>query len=381
MEFVQTTAKLNMNIAIDIRPLLTEPRTGVGEYVFELVDNLIKKDNQNNYLLFYNSCKKKLNFPNWQKPNIFFIHTQIPNKILNLSIFLFKRPLLDKLIEKKTGIKIDAFYSPHINFTSVRDNTKFILTVHDLTFELYPYFFSLKQKIWHKATKPKKQIKQATVIITPSHNTARDIKQIFKIEEKKIKYVYPGVGQVFYKDIDKKEEFKNLNLPKNYFLFLGTLEPRKNLISVIRAFEKIKNNDPYLVIAGKPGYQYQKIKKSIENSPKKDFIKTIGYIKEDLKPSLYRNSLAFIFPSFYEGFGFPILEALLSNTPVITSARGSLPEIGKDNVTYIDPYHPETILKAMEEAIENKKTVDSTALKEKFDWKKTVSEILNIISN
>src|SRR3989339_266978 len=162
-----------MNIGIDIRPLFAPTRTGVGEYSYELLNSIFKIDKQNHYFLFYNSVSDKKNdFADiqWHETNIHYVATDIPSKLFNCSQKLFKYPKLEKFFPN-----IDYFFSPNLNFTALSLQTKFILTIHDLSFEIFPKFFSLKRRLWHKLVNPKKQCRRADIIFVPSVNTKRDI--------------------------------------------------------------------------------------------------------------------------------------------------------------------------------------------------------------
>jgi len=368
-----------MNIFIDIRTLLTAPRTGVGEYVYELLSEIFRQDKANQYFLYYNSFKENLKIPEWSAPNIHFVRTKIPNKLLNISSAVLHRPKLDKLITKKTGRVGNVFFSPHINFTTLTNNIRLALTVHDLTFTLYPNFFSLRQRLWHTLSSPNKQIERANLIFTPSQNTKRDIIKNIKINPDKIEVIYPGLGKNFLA-AEIPLASNKYNLTKNYLLFLGTVEPRKNVLAVIRAFEKIAKDIPHeLAIAGKFGYKSNQIKKYIKNSACRQRIKLIGYVPDEDKPALYQQADIFIYPSFYEGFGFPVLEAMSAGIPVITTARGSLPEIGGDSVYYVNPQKPNEIAEQIKNIISGKSAVtqlDIERLKEKFNWRLAAEKIL-----
>src|SRR3989339_240667 len=294
-------------IGIDIRALMSPVRTGVGEYTYELLNAIFKIDKTNQYFLFYNSYKDvSQHIPKWTQENVHYIHTKWPNKLYNASIKLFGIPKINK-------IKLDYFFSPNFNFTNLSTNTKSVLTVHDLFFEFFPHFFSFKQRLWHWAINPKRQCEKADIIITPSENTKRDIVDIYHISPEKIKVIYPGISclpESTYPETKNKLQQK-YNLPHKFILFLGTVEPRKNIIGLIEAFEQLcKTTLNYsLVIAGHKGWNDNKIYKKIALSPVKEKIKLIGSVDAADKPALYTISDLFVYPSFYEGFGFPVAEA------------------------------------------------------------------------
>ncbi|MEK7680877.1 MAG: glycosyltransferase, partial [Patescibacteria group bacterium] len=220
-----------MNIGVDIRPLMAEKRTGVGEYTYELLDAIFEIDKQNQYFLFYNSRSDvSKNIPPWKQENVHYIIARWPNKLFNLSIKFFGFPKIDRLIKTP----LDYFFSPNINFTTLSKKTKHILTIHDLSFKFYPEFYSSKQRLWHKITNPKKQCLRADLILTPSENTKRDIVDYYKILPEKIKVIYPGLSSIFANAMmDQEKTRQKYNLPNKYILFLCTIEQRNNIIGLI----------------------------------------------------------------------------------------------------------------------------------------------------
>ncbi len=375
-----------MNIGVDIRPLMTPIRTGVGEYTFELLNTLFQIDHQNQYFLFYNSHKNIDEIlPVWKYDNVHFIKKNWPNKVFNFCQKFLNWPKIDKIITKKSLLQnLDYFFSPNFNFTALSRKTKKILTVHDLSFEFFPEYFSFKQKLWHSFINPKKQCLKSDIILAPSFNTKRDLVNFYNIPENKIHIIYPGISPVFKKHT---EQTKKLDLPDNYILFLGTIEPRKNIMSIIEAYETAFNHLPlpyHLIIAGARGWKNKEIFERIGNSPLKQKISFVDYIKNEDKPELYHRASIFVYPSFYEGFGFPVLEAMYSGLPVITSNRSSMPEITTDAAWLIDPNKPNQIVDGLVEISNNQKLKDSlitsaTEKAKKLDWTKTAKEFLEIL--
>lgn len=209
-----------MNIGVDIRPLMVKNKTGIGEYTFELLSAIFKQDKNNHYYLFSNSLKNldKI-LLNWQQPNIHYVHTNYPNKLLNFTLAL---GLIN--INKLLPEKIDFWYSPNINFLSLDKQTKHILTIHDISFELFPEFYTIKQQAWHKIINPKRQCQQADIIIVPSENTKRDLVKYYQIKEEKIKVIYPGTSPKFdlteaKLKIQKTIVQKNMIFQKTLFYF------------------------------------------------------------------------------------------------------------------------------------------------------------------
>ncbi|MDD2758066.1 MAG: glycosyltransferase family 1 protein [Patescibacteria group bacterium] len=369
-----------MRIGIDIRPLMTAPRTGVGEYTFELLNAIFNIDTTNQYFLFYNSWTEVAqNIPSWNFPHVKIIAQRYPNKIYNGAMRLFGRPRLDKVCP------CEVWFSPNLNFTALTKKVKNILTVHDLSYKFFPEFSTPKQFWWHKIVAPEAQCRRADVIITPSANTRRDLIDYYHLAPEKIKVIYPGVRQFSvhssqFADTDLQKKY---NLPEKFILFLGTIEPRKNIIGLIEAFEKTEGKIP-LVIAGASGWKNAEIFSRAKNSKLADQIKFIGFVAPEDKPTLYSTAEIFIYPSLYEGFGFPVLEAMSAGTPVITSNRSSLPEIADSAAYLIDPTRPDQLALAINELLTRPALRDWHAQKgreqaAKFTWEKAATEWLNLV--
>jgi len=346
-------------IAIDIRPLLEGTWGGVSWFTKNLVDGLIQSTTQGDrrVVLFYNSFKK---FPSEAKKYLVvwnaYQHVSIagytlPNKLLNLSTFLFNAPNVGELLEKRFG-KIDYFISPNVNFTRLTQRIKHIAVCHDLSWEIFPECFTLRQKLWHRAINPQKFFQDAHKIIAVSGHTKQDLHDLYAIPESKITIAYPGVdyehfnpehGEAILERIQKK-----FDLPERYILFVGTLEPRKNIESLIEGYTRAKTNLP-LIIVGKEGWKFDRIYRFWLHSSKKHAIRFIQKAEYDDLPGLYTGAEVFIYPSVYEGFGFPPLEALACGTPIIVGHGSSLPEIVGSSARLVDPFNIEDIAHALEE--------------------------------
>lgn len=383
-----------MNIGVDIRSLMSPIRSGVGEYTYNLLDNLFKIDKKNGYFLFYNSFQsvaKDLPIVRWQnRESVKFCGFKWPNKLFNASLKFLKWPKIDRLIAKD----IDLFFIPNMQFLSLSNQCKKVITVHDLSFERYPEFFSLKRKWWHKAINPQKLIQESNKIITDSQNTKQDLIELYGINPEKVKVVYLGVGEsgIRSQESGTKEIKIKYDLPDKFVLYLGTLEPRKNIIGLIKAFEKLitryglRVTGYALVIAGAPGWNYRDIYRAAKNSKVSNKIKFIGHVDPEDKPALYNAASVFVYPSFYEGFGFPPLEAMASETPVVTSFNSSLGEVCGDSALLVDPYNTSEIAEAIHQILVDENLSQQLVERgreqvKKFSWQKTAEETLKILQN
>jgi len=362
-------------------------RTGVEEYTLNLLLNLFEIDQKNRYVLFFNSWKKPaFDFGVFKKyKNVKIKRLRIPNKFLNFSFWYFNWPKIDQLAGGA-----DVVFMPNIIFGSVSKKSRLILTMHDLSFERYPQYFSWKRRFWHIFINPKKICRRADKIIAVSDSTKNDLVSLYKINSKKIEMIHSAVSDEFQiidrndeKLVKIKEKYK---LPYKFVLYLGTIEPRKNIRAVIRAFDQFhkfsyeSKNDGLLkyklVIAGERGWLSQEIFEEIKLTRGSKSIFFAGKIPHEDKKYIYNLASLFIYPSFFEGFGFPPLEAIKCGVPVIASNNSSLPEIVGKGGILIDSDRPSEIYWAMKEIL-TKKELRETLIRnglekaKEFDWKKT----------
>lgn len=348
-----------MNIGIDLRALLNKVKTGVGEYTEELVTHILATPTEHHFFLFYNSLHPAEHLEKYSLyPNVTLVATGWPNKVFNATTWALSAPSIDRIIYKKTKKKIDVFFSPNVNFTALSPTTPHILTIHDISFEFFPEYFSYKQRLWHAAINPRTTAQNATVIITPSEHTRRDVIDYYGIAEHRVRVVRPGLSSSIIEQLnhltpnDLTHLHQKYRLPEKFILFLGTIEPRKNILTLVRGFEDYKKRSPespfHLVIAGAAGWNNHELFEYIAHSPFRNNIHHIGYVDSRDKAALYKSASLFVYPSFYEGFGFPVLEAFAAGTPVLTSSRTSLSEVGGDATYYIHPKHPTDIAEGIQ---------------------------------
>ncbi|OGY47766.1 MAG: hypothetical protein A3J65_03505 [Candidatus Buchananbacteria bacterium RIFCSPHIGHO2_02_FULL_45_11b] len=370
-----------MKIGVDIRCLMEERYSGISEYTYNLLKELFALDPKNQYFLFYNS-RKAVKRPAFDFPNVTFRGFRYPNKIFNLSLRFLKLIRLDKLIGGA-----DVFLVPNLLFLNLSSNCRKILIVHDLSFELYPEFFTLKARLWHKLISPQNLCRQADVIIAVSQNTKNDIIKIYDISPEKIKVVNPGISGAFFRPAKTSEIEKirkKYNLADKFIFYLGNLEPRKNVEALIAAFEKINQPDWHLVIAGGQAWKYKNIYKLWQKSPARQRIKFLGYVAAVDKPALYAAAGLFVYPSIYEGFGLPPVEAMACGCPVITSFSSSLVEAVGQAGLLVDPNNYQELAETINQILAEPELWKmfkerGLARSQNFHWQKAAAEILRII--
>ncbi len=383
-----------MRIGIDIRCLSEGRRTGIEEYTVNLLQKIFERDKKNEYVLFLNLWKRKPKIDlRWLEnyPNVKLKKFSFPNKIFNFLLWYLRWPKIDKLLGG-----VDVFFAPNINFLAISRKTKLILTIHDLSFEYFPETFSWKRRLWHMFVNPRQLAKRADKIIAVSDSTKNDIVEKYGVAESKVKVIYNGVSDEMgiidrndAKLLEVKEKYK---LPFNFILFLGAFEPRKNIIGLVKSYELLRRRRDKelgrykLVIVGSPGWKSKRIREYIKQSEFANDILCLGFVKNEDKAYIYNLASLFVYPSFFEGFGIPPLEALKCGVDVVASNNSSLPEVVGDAGILIDADKPDEIAIACEEFLINKDLRNSflynkTKQIQKFSWEKSAKEFLDLISN
>ncbi|TAK96251.1 glycosyltransferase family 1 protein [Patescibacteria group bacterium] len=381
-----------MRVGIDIRSLGEDRKSGVGEYVVNLLEHLFQLDSKNEYILFYNSFSEtNTNFSALLRfPNVSVKRSRFPNKLLNLSLWYLRWPHLDRLLGG-----VDVLFFPNLAFAAWSRQTKTVLTVHDLSFEYYPETFSWKRRAWHFFINPRSLCRRADQIVAVSDSTGSDIAREYDIDGKFIRVIRSAAASairpVSRNDANLVIVQSKYNLPYKFILFLGTVEPRKNIESVVRAYEQLRQEhqvelDRYkLVIAGAPGWKCAEIYQTIHDSAFANDILLTGPVAEEDKVYLLNLASLFVYPSLFEGFGFPPLEAMQAGVPVITSNNSSLPEVVGEAAVTIDPDRPDELYQAMRNILLDTQLQELLRARgleraKKFSWEKAAREFLETVN-
>lgn len=373
-----------MNIFFDGRAMTKTNTSGIPEYAKLLFKNLIEtRRSDERYSLFFNSFFAR-ELPDELKGLPFeTVDWRIPNKAISALSGVFGFP--------RIGRRFDVLFRPHFHPLRAGKGVRDILVVHDLSFARFPEFFSPKKRAWHFLQGVRKQILRADGIVAISEATKRDIIEFSGIDDGKISVVHSGLNDFFRQPVSaaETEEYKRRNaIGGRYALFVGTLEPRKNIDGIIRAFSIMKQeadfSDVSLIIVGAKGWLYDKIFKEAASSPYAEDIRFFGHVPfEDLR-YLYRGASVFVFPSFFEGFGFPPLEAQACGVPVVSSSRSGLREVLGESALTVDPRDDNAIAEAMRIMIADepaRKRVREEGKKNsnRFHWKEAAERIRNVI--
>jgi len=318
-----------MIIGVDARPLTNQP-SGIGMYLREILKYINENDNQNIYYLYSN---KEVILP--FEPNSKFVIKRFKSRVSTLGLY-FRLP---KMLREDN---VEVFWGTQHILPRRTKGVKYVLTVHDLALLINPawgsYVNSFMQNVFLRAS-----VKAADKIIAVTNSTKDDIIKICHENEDKVDVVYegaPSCKKLEYNKEDVNRIIEHLGIKQQFFLYLGTIEPRKNIINIIKAFEVFtdqnKSANYQLVLAGGLGWKYKPILRTIDKSRYKDRIILTGYVSSEEKEALLAKTTAFLFPSNYEGFGIPILEAMSHGIPVITTGNSSLPEVAGDAGLYVN---------------------------------------------
>ena len=374
-----------MKIAINC--IFCQPRGGgIKEYIVNLTNNLSAIDNKNTYILYV--LEDQVDFAKLLLPAKYRIKT-VPFKSDFLSVI--KRSLFSQRFwyGEEVAERFDIFHSPFFYAPKFK-KAKLVITVHDLRLYRFPETYGKLRYLFLQHS-VKETIRRADKIISISQFTRNEIIDTCQVSPEKIVVIHEAVDRKSF----SAEKIENFQLSTEYeclatdrFLFsLGHIEPRKNYKRLIEAFAMIKKDPAYsdlkLVVAGKPNVDADAVIKLIEATPD---VKYLNFVPREFLLWLYKNATLFVFPSFYEGFGFPPLEAASMGTVSAVSNVSSIPEICGDCAFYYDPYNvvdiAETIKKALSDKVcyEEKHNMLEQQL-QSFSWEKNARETLDVYAD
>ncbi|MBD3330159.1 glycosyltransferase [Candidatus Peregrinibacteria bacterium] len=357
-----------MRIGVDIRETFGE-KAGKGWYTLNLLKNILKVDNQNEYILYSS------------QPNSFF------EKYKNVRLKCIKAKGLFWHVKARKDIRkqnLDIYFSPvsYVIPAFIPKNTKSIFTVHDLVAFLFPWGHNKRAVLIEKFLLGK-ALKKATKVCCVSKNTKNDLLQEYKGTEKNLFRIISCAADNNFRKTSGEKILKNI--PQKFFLSVGTIIPRKNYVNLIKAFSIAKESlpDHKLIIIGKKGWSYKKVFNTAYSSGLKEDVIFLDYVKGSDLIKYYNTAEAFVFTSLYEGFGIPPLEAMKCGCPVISSHISSMKEVVGQAGLIIDPKNINDVASAMIKLSKNKKLRDKLikrgfAQSKKFNWEKSAKKMLNI---
>ncbi len=401
-----------MIIGYDASRSFIGKRTGTENYSYQILSHLAKIDHRNQYKVYLSPFSGIVP----AKAGIQEFRSRIGSGIAEAANFEADLIPLHRLwtqygLAKRTFLEkdLDVLFIPAHTLPLFRKpGLKTVVTVHDLGAEYLPRTHQLKQRLYLNFM-THRQLKSATHIIAVSKSTREDLINKVGIPADKITVVYEGYNEKLFKPVRGSQlgqTLKKYNLEdQNYFLFVGTIQPRKNLEQLIKAYAKfIKQGatgfqgdaltyvkaSPYkklqLVLAGSKGWLADEIYSLPQELGIEKQVKFLGYVPDEELPALYSGALAFLYPSLFEGFGLPILEAMACGCPVLTSNTSSCPEVAGNAAIIVNPYQEEEISKGISKLTSDPKLRKELSNKgfsqiKKFSWEKAARETLKVLES
>lgn len=370
-----------MVIGFDASRSFTAARTGTETYSYQLLQELVQVDRENHYRLYLRTKPKSAELKN--------IVASVEQRLIKFPKLWTQVGLAFEVLENPPDV---LFIPAHTLPVIHRPSLKSIVTIHDLGAEYLPQYHQFPQKLYlNRSTEY--AVGHATHLIAVSQATKDDLIRRFRADPHKITVVHEAYDrESFELQTPARIEAvtKKFGLMRPYFLFVGTIQPRKNLERLIEAFSMARatwhvarGQKPELVLVGKRGW----LSESIYAAPKKhgvvDAVQFIDYVEKKDLPALYSGAEAFVFPSLFEGFGIPLLEAMACGAPVITSSVSSMPEVAGDAALYINPNSAEELRQALLTLTRDQDMKASFIEKgfrraKAFSWQKTAQQTIEV---
>jgi glycosyltransferase involved in cell wall biosynthesis len=362
-----------MIIGVDGNEANVEKKVGTSVYTYELLHYFQHKANEETQFIVYlrespnDSMPQEKQFYRYEIVKGNFLWSQL---FFPLYLYTHKRP--------------DVLFCP-AHYIPRACPVKTVVTIHDLAYFYYDQEF-LKKDLYQLKNWTQYAINKSSKVIAVSKATAKDIRKFYKTSDDKISIIYNGFNQV---EPEKKHSTDTEKLIKHpYFLYVGTIQPRKNISLLIEAFNALVEENPnlHLIIVGKKGWLYKEIFEKITQMHLEEHVTFTGFIDDSDLDYLYKHAISYILPSLYEGFGIPVLEAMSRSCPVIISFNSSLPEVGGDAALYFDPSSPEDLYQKMLLIKDNLQLRKDLVIKGQervklFSWDKCGQETLQVLQS
>ncbi|MEX1112493.1 MAG: glycosyltransferase family 1 protein [Candidatus Andersenbacteria bacterium] len=368
-----------MQIAVDVRSLMEGRHSGGEEYTTHILRSMATYAPQHIFQAYYNSARK-VDLPEFPR-NVHPVPYRYPNKVFNAAQLVSGYPRWDSLVRG------DVFFVPNARLTPLSVSVPLVTVAHDVSYELFPEFLNPWRRVWHQLVRPRQLMRRANHIIAVSEHTKEDLMRLYDVSSEKVSVIYSGLS------LDPKgarstavqQVRQRYHLPEHFVLYVGRFEPRKNITGIIEAFGAIADRVPHdLVLAGESGWKQGEHQAAYLRSAYRDRIHPLGFIPEAEKAALYAAADLFVYPSFYEGFGFPPLEALSVGTPVITSFNSSLPEVVGKWATLVDPYDTSLLAAVMHEVLQSPVRVPYAIREEvrsTYNWQRAAKQTVRILES
>ena len=369
-----------MKIAVNTRLLLPGKLEGIGRFAHEILQRMCRNHPEDEFVFFFDRAyDERFIYGDNVTPVVIPPMARHPILFYYWFEFKIKRAL--------NTYKPDVFLSPD-GYLPLHTNVPMVPVIHDINFEHRPQDLPFSSRFYYR-TFFRKFAHHATQIVTVSHYSKADISKTYGVNAEKIHVVYNGVSDRFSPIPDNeqanfKEEFSQ---GKDYFLFVGSLHPRKNIDRLIKAFDQFKqstNSDKRLVLVGEKMWWTKELKAAYENSPYKADILLKGRVSDEQLPQVYATAFALVNVSLFEGFGIPLIEAMKSGTAVITSTVTSLPEVAGEAALIVNPEDIDAISTAMktldaDDTLRNELVEKGKKQADKFDWDTAAEDLYQVL--
>lgn len=366
------------SVAFQIDQLWFKAPGGIGTYVRNLVPAIARRDAALELKLFHARFGPDAPRPERWIRDFWVQELDASIRSLYPRWALFASPPLPDALRAT-----DVVHAPnHASIPPAADGQRLVVTVHDLAFERFPGLFPREWRLLYRLGL-RAAARRADAIVTPSRSTADDVLARAKIGEDRV-HVVPLASALPTGSLELAEVLARRKLRAPYVLFVGTLEPRKNLVRLVRAYRRIAASGvPHtLVLAGPLGWHHDALMREIALGGPGDVLLTGGLPSDEID-ALYRGAAAFVYPSLYEGFGLPVIEAMARGVPTIASSTSSLPEVSGDAALEVDPRSVRDIAAAIERVLGDRDLAESLrsagrARAERFSWDETARLTLEV---
>ena len=368
--------KRMLRIGVDVSMLSDQQQTGVGRYTYEILSRVVSMGHE--WFLY---SYRPLAVGNWMQKNVHLHIGQLPKSMMRMLWLQTAVPVM------AARDKVDVFWSPTHRLPSMLPRRiARVVTIYDLVWKHAGETMRPLNR-WLDATLMPEAVRVADRVITISANTAKDILSEMPYAEGKLSQILLGVSNLA--PAGEFSSLKVIGLDAPYFLFVGTLEPRKNLAGLIEAYSRLPEelkNCALLAIVGGKGWGGVDVAAVAEKFDVQDRIWVLGYVSDEQLATLYEHAMFLAMPSFYEGFGLPLLEAMSRGTPVLTSNFASMPEVAGDAGLLVDPHDIDSITRALRTFLGDETFVRNLGLRaiinaQRFSWELTAQQTLHVIED
>jgi len=361
-------------IAIDARKIRD---FGIGTYIRNLVSELSQIDRENNYLILTGSPGKEL----------------LSDLPANFEVVLERSPVYSvreyfTLSYRLLRMGVDLYHATHYVLPAFLP-CRTVVTIHDIIHLLYPEFLPNRLAFFYASRMIRRSLHRGDRVIVVSRNTRDDLMEYFQIDGEKIEVIYNGIDNMFRQpltDTDLERWLRNLGLERPYVLFVGNPKPHKNLDNVVKAYARaLEMHDfphPLVCVGDKAGIAF-KVRQRAEQLGIGNRLMLLGHVAQEALPAVYQGASLFLYPTLYEGFGLPVVEAMASNVPVITSNTSALKEVAAGYADLVSPLDVDSIARAIVQGVKDPDHRDSLRKlglrrSQEFNWRKTAERTLEI---